>query len=209
MNGKIIFIDDQEDVRSTYGRKLTRIFSNHAEILTLPPEKNLELMLKKLDSIEDKIMYVIDEELTLTGGADYNGAFLIEHIRLTDRRIPIYILTSNSAAIDSHLGNVEFIIDKQDWSANQDNLAERFFRHIDTYNEIKSSQEKRFDELLTKSINTVLSDEEMNEFNALNLNRAKKLINESLISSNDLENLEIVAKKIDELRNKIMGTDNE
>ncbi|ANJ96883.1 hypothetical protein [Serratia plymuthica] len=209
MHGKLIFIDDQVDVRNTYNRRLRRMFSGLIEIVTLPPGATIEEMIKELDLIDDKIMYVIDEDLTYTGEASYTGASLIESIRLTDRRIPIYILTSDTTRVDRHLGDVEFVIDKGDWDANQDNLAERFLRHIDTYSEIKNNQEIRFDELLCKFLNTPLTEEEKIEFETLNLNRSKTLLDESVITENDLKKLEEKEIKLLELKTQLEGLKNE
>ncbi|MCP6269755.1 hypothetical protein NL475_27200, partial [Klebsiella pneumoniae] len=73
-------------------------------------------------------------------------------IRIYDRKIPIYILTGYILTIDKNLADVEFVIDKGEWNDNSEKFAKRFLRHIDTYNEVKDAQEKRFDELLCKSL---------------------------------------------------------
>ncbi|HEY4437170.1 MAG TPA: hypothetical protein VGN40_13525 [Lelliottia sp.] len=206
---KIIFIDDQEEVRDTYKRRLKRMFAGIAEVLTLPPSESIDLMLKELDKIDHKIMYIIDEDLTLTGDAEYTGAALIEKIRMTDRRIPIYILTSDVTKVVNNLGDIEFLIDKGEWNVSQNILAQRFLRHINTNLQIKSDNETRFDYLLSKSLAEPLSPEEKDEFNLLNSNRSKILSDESIITTADTQELQDKTQRLIEIKNMIERLDNE
>jgi tetrahydromethanopterin S-methyltransferase subunit G len=203
MSAKIIFIDDREDVRFTYKRNLSRIFKDIAEVIAIEPRESIEEMLQHLDNIDEKVMYVIDEDLKHFGVARYSGAELIQAIRITDRKIPIYILTGYILEVDKNLEDVEFVIDKGEWNENAQKFAKRFLRHIDTYYEVKNNQEKRFDELLCKSLTTVLTEDEQKEFNALNLNRSKILINESVISTKDIEMLNDKEQKLLSIQEKL------
>ncbi|WIF58239.1 hypothetical protein [Atlantibacter hermannii] len=209
MMAKIIFIDDREDVRTTYRMNLSRIFRNVAEVMALEPLALLDDMIAYLDSIDNKVMYVIDEDLKHFGQAQYSGAELIKAIRIYDRKIPIYILTGYILTIDKNLADVEFVIDKGEWNDNSEKFAKRFLRHIDTYNEVKDAQEKRFDELLCKSLTSPLDENEQKEYSALNFNRSKILSNESVITVKDIEQLNEKTNKLIEIQRRLSELDHE
>lgn len=209
MTAKIIFIDDREDVRFTYKRNLSRIFRNIAEVIALEPLAKIDDMISALDKIDEKVMYVVDEDLQHFGVAQYSGAQLIQAIRISNRKIPIYILTGYILTIDKNLADVEFVIDKGEWNENSQKFAKRFLRHIDTYNEVKNFQEKRFDELLCKSLISTLTEDEEKEYSALNLNRSKILVNESIITIKDLERLNDKEKKLVDIQERLKDIGNE
>lgn len=89
------------------------------------------------------------------------------------------------------MGDIEFVIDKIDINQpeNKVKLLQRFVRHMQTYKDIKSEQSARFDHLLIKSLDQPLSEEELGEFNALNVIRSKVLLDEGCISETDLRTL--------------------
>ena len=204
MKDSVIFIDDQDEVRDTYKRRLSRLFRHgEVEVIALQPESNISNMLRQLDSIPWKVMYIIDEDLKYIGEADYTGSELIEKIRMVEREIPIYILTGDKTKIDNNLGDVEFVIDKADWNASAEEFKERFFRHIGRYNQIRNEREIRFDELICKHIEKPLSGEELDEFNVLCSQRGRSLTNESIISEADLQSLEDKLKILQEINARL------
>ncbi|KAB7492745.1 hypothetical protein CDA56_20965 [Klebsiella michiganensis] len=205
----IIFIDDDSDVRETYQLAMSIMFSDDFKILCLDVEPSLESMIQVLNDIPDKVTYFIDEKLKHSGVASYTGVELVERIRMFDSKIPIYILTSFSDEIEKYLGNIEFVIDKNDWELSDDenNLTKRFLRHINTYKDIKSQQAKRFDFLLEKSIFSTLSDNELEEFKALDLSRVKNTTSEGIISEASLDELNIASNELDAIYLELRGDD--
>lgn len=203
----IIFIDDDSDVRATYKLSMSIMFSEGYDILCLDVEPSLDSMIQVLNNIPNKVTYFIDEKLKHSGIASYTGVELVERIRVFDSKIPIYILTSFSDEIEKYLGDIEFVIDKNDWDLTEDenNLTKRFLRHINTYKDIKSQQAKRFELLLEKSIFSTLSDKELEEFKALDLSRVKNISSEGIISEALLCELNAASNELDaiylELRN--------
>ncbi|MCE9685825.1 hypothetical protein LZP73_06285 [Shewanella sp. AS16] len=197
----IVFIDDEKIVRDTYNISMQLMFGDDYNIECLDVEKELDEMILVLDQVKDKVTYFIDEKLKHTGVAKYTGIELIEKIRCIDSKIPIYILTSAADDIDKYLGDIEFVIDKNDWGSvgGDDNFLQRFLRHINTYKDIKSEQAKRFDELFGKSLFNTLTVEEKEEFDALNLIRSKVLINEGVISEKALNELKLVSVELNEI----------
>ncbi|HIF9118489.1 TPA: hypothetical protein ACX6PM_003011 [Photobacterium damselae] len=205
----IIFIDDDLEIRETYELSMDLMFDGEFEIICLDVQSSLQDMMKVLDGYPDKVSYFVDENLKHSGVATYSGIELIEEIRKVDTKIPIYILSSAADDIDKFIGNVEFVIDKNDWEDEnrEDDLKQRFYRHINTYKDIKSDQAKRFDELFEKSLFSTLSEDELNEFNALNLGRSKKLIDEKLISEESLTKLNETSAELDAIYKELTKDD--
>lgn len=206
----IIFIDDDHDVRDTYKLSMELMFGDEFEIICLDVEITLKDMMTLLDELPEKVSYFVDENLKHSGKATYTGIELIEEIRKIDTKIPIYILTSAAGEIDQYLGNIEFVIDKNDWESDDedDNLKQRFLRHINTYKDIKTEQAKRFDELFEKSLFSTLTADEIKEFDVLNLGRSKKLVDERLISEESLAELYATSDELNEIyKDLIKGED--
>lgn len=201
----VIFIDDQDNVRKVFGQRLKRLFAELANVIVLEPLPTTEEMITKLLSLDNVVSYIIDENLTYSGGTDYQGVELIRKIRELDMKIPIYILTSDTSWVDPLLGDIEFVIDKI--SLNQDEnkakFLQKFTRHLFTYKDIKTEHAKRFDELLVKSLSEPLQPEEKEEFEALNIVRSKILIDEASISQEDLDFLSFQQNKLDELEEQL------
>jgi len=203
MLSSIIFIDDDESVRRTYKRKLSRLFGKDYIIECPELVRNLEDMLLELDKIEDKVTYFIDEDLVHTGIAGFKGTELIEKIRINEPNIPIYILTSDLTRVDEQLGNIEFAIDKNKWDEEKDKYAQRFLRHINTLKTIKSEQAQRFDELFAKSLKEPLTEQEKSEYDGLNVIRSKILVDEAIISAESVTELDRQSKNLEDLYVKL------
>jgi hypothetical protein len=208
---KIIFVDDDSDVRATYSLSMKMMFGDKFEVICLDVESSLNEMMKVLDNQANKVTYFIDENLKHSGRATYTGIELIKKIRIIDSKIPIYILTSTADVIDQYQGDIEFVIDKNDWDSQgeEGNLAKRFLRHINTYQDIKSEQAQRFDELFEKSLFSSLSVEEIEEFDALNIGRSKTLVDEKLISEESIQKLEVASGELNNIYKQLNGSDDE
>ncbi len=205
MKDKVIFIDDQKDVRDLFGRRLRRLFKGIADVVPLEPLPTIRDMLDHLLSIQNVVSFIIDENLTYSGGTNYQGVGLIKKIREIDSKIPIYILTSDTSWVDPLLGEIEFVIDKIELNdpSNKSKFLQKFVRHLATYEDIKSDQAKRFDELLIKSLSQPLQQEEKEEYEALNAVRARAFIDESSISERDIELLKESSDKLDRLERRL------
>lgn len=203
----IIFIDDDSDVRATYQLSMSLMFSGEFEVLCLDVEPSLDSMVQVLKDIPEKITFFIDEKLKHSGVATYNGVELAERIRVFDSKVPIYILTSFADEIEKYLGDIEFVIDKNDWDLDDTNLKQRFLRHINTYKDIKSQQAKRFEVLLEKSIFSTLTEDELEEFKALDLSRIKNVSSEGIISEESLGKLNEASNELDAIYLELKGND--
>lgn len=205
MKDKIVFIDDQEKVRKLYGSRLQRLFGEIVDVTAIEPKPTTADMLTELMSIKNIVAYIIDENLTYSGKTNYQGVGLIKRIREIDPKVPIYILTSDTSLVDAKLGDIEFVIDKVDFNQGENKVKflQRFLRHLSTYKDIKTQQAERFDQLLIKSLDNPLSEEEKDEFNSLNAIRSKILIDEGCISEKDLESLQEQNRNLSEIESKL------
>lgn len=201
----VVFIDDSEQARRTFQRRLNRIFGDGYQVVCPNIAPELEEMLHYLDKIEDKVTYFIDEDLVHESDAQFKGSELIERIRVIDPNIPIYILTSNLASVDEHLGNIEFAIDKTSLSDNKEEYRKRFFRHLDTLKKVRTKQEKRFDELFSKSLVEPLKEAEKVEYNELNVVRSKVLVDEAIISEKSVAKLDMQSQQLKALYEELKG----
>ncbi|MFT5308960.1 MAG: hypothetical protein ACI96V_002124 [Thalassolituus oleivorans] len=203
---QIIFVDDDENIRATFKDSIDFMFESEFEAVCLDVQPSLPEMMKTLDSYNETVAYFIDEKLSHGGRAKYSGLDIISEIRKIDSKIPIYILTSTADAIEQYLGDIEFVIDKNDWESDdeEENLKQRFLRHIHTYKDIKSKQAVRFDELFEKSLFSSLTREESEEFRILNIGRSKKLVDEQIISEDSLNKLNSASKELDDIYQELL-----
>ncbi|EKO3837269.1 hypothetical protein [Photobacterium sp. GB-210] len=195
----ILFIDDDQQIRDTYKDSMEFMFGDGFEIVCLDVKESLGDMMQVLADYPDTVSYFVDENLKHSGVATYSGIELIDEVRKINTKVPIYILTSAAGEVDKYLGNIEFVIDKNDWEdeEREEDLKQRFYRHINRYKDIKSKQAKRFDELFEKSLFGSLTDDEAEEFRALNLGRSKILADERLISEKSILELNVASDELD------------
>ncbi|GAB7222874.1 hypothetical protein VoSk93_20900 [Vibrio owensii] len=195
----ILFIDDDQQIRDTYKDSMEFMFDDGFEIVCLDVKESLGDMMQVLADYPDTVSYFVDENLKHSGVATYSGIELIDEVRKINTKVPIYILTSAAGEVDKYLGNIEFVIDKNDWEdeEREGDLKQRFYRHINRYKDIKSKQAKRFDELFEKSLFGSLTDDEAEEFRALNLGRSKILADERLISEKSITELNVASDELD------------
>lgn len=196
----ILFIDDEETSRTLYGDTLGEIYGEEYIVEAIRPENKIPDMLLAIERYENVVSIVIDEKLHVEVGTDYKGSQLVEAIRFSDPKLPLYILTSEMGLIEPPFGSVEYIIDKSkiEIPAYKAQCILLMRRHINSFNEIKSSRILRYDELLRKSINDQLTEAEIEEYEALDFLRIKKVFsNEVPFSSAELDKQEILISEIE------------
>lgn len=209
MTETVIFIDDEKTSRALYTGTLQDIYGDEYNVIAIAPNETIAEMLSTLEKFESVVSIVIDEKLHVEVGTDYKGSQLVEAIRIADDKLPLYILTSEMGLIEPPFGSVEYIIDKSrvEQELYKEQLSLLMRRHINSFNEIKSTRAARFDELLIKSVESDLTPEELEEFNKLDSLRIRQaLYNEPLVSSEDLLKRE---QLLEEIENRIKELDQE
>lgn len=199
MKEKVIFIDDEKSSRTLYRAILQDMYGDEYSVIAIEPKPTIKEMLKTLEETEGKVSIIIDEKLHVEVRADYKGSQLVEAIRTLDSKLPIYILTSEISSIDPPLGSVDYIIDKNQIDNDNDKLQLSILmrRHINSFVEIKSTRDKRFEQLLRKSIKEELSQDELKEYEELDCLRVREFLStESLIPAEDLDKQERLIKEI-------------
>ncbi len=200
MTETVIFIDDERTSRTLYTGTLQDIYGDEYQIIAIEPSETIAEMLSTLERFENIVSIIIDEKLHVEIGTDYKGSQLVEAIRIADDKLPLYILTSEMGLIEPPFGSVEYIIDKSrvEQEPYKEQLSLLMRRHINSFNEIKSTRAARFDELLKKSIESDLTPEEAEEFNTLDFLRVRQaLYNEPLIPAEDLLKREQLLEEIE------------
>lgn len=200
MSEIVLFIDDEETSRMMYSAALQDIYGDEYLVIAIPPEIDIPTMTRTLERYERVVSIVIDEKLHVEVGTNYKGSQLVEAIRTTDKKLPLYSLTSEMGLIDPPFGSVEYIIDKSkiEIESYQSQLALLMRRHINSFNEIQNQRTHRFDELLKKSVETELSPEEQSEYAELDFFRIRQVLaNEPVVSAGELDERERLLEEIE------------
>lgn len=195
MNKRILWLIDENKRQSrTSVNQLRMILPNSITVEPIfPPYRQKAEYLPVLDD-PDTVCFVIDQKLKDTGIATYTGIELAQYLRSINHKIPIYILTNYAEAQDEFLGgewSVEEIISKGIWS--DDKLSEitkaRIIRRIDVYEDILGKREKRFSQLLRKSLNDELNEAELQELEQLQFERTAPTLASEVAELSQLEKL--------------------
>lgn len=207
--GIVWFIDENEDELATCGEILEIIFSNEAVVRLVEPKPSKEEMKFIVDD-PLTISIIIDERLKDTGIANYLGIDLARYFRALNNKLPIYILTNHPNDEDDLSPgewSIESIIGKKDLYDKLDTIKARMLRRILTYNDYLDKREKRFTDLLRRSISETISEDEMAEFKELQYIRSASILVDEINSSAKLEliikeQLEILDKLRKDIKSK-------
>ncbi len=202
----VLWIDEEQMALDTYAPFIEECFGG--EVLVMPelPENGLPAMLDKIRNEPNLISIVIDQRLKSTGKATYTGIELAEAVRRFDKKIPVYILTNHAEDIGDLDYQVEDVLEKDHLHemAYQRKIAARVRRHADIFDDIVSSRETKFNELLCKSLQSALTAEEQNQFEQLDFWRNEPVFAKEESSAEKLkQKLDKQQKELDEVRQEI------
>lgn len=202
----VLYIDEEPMALHTMGKRLRRCFGTEVEVQTTEPGQTIGETLAVLDKISGLVSVVIDQKLFAAGTAEYVGTELATAIRQTDLKMPIYILTNFADDVDSSMGEIEYVLSKADLT-NDDELpkiAARLRRHINIFQDVLSTREERFEELLRKGYRGDLSAVEHEELSALSYQRERKINAAELLDGIELQKkLDAAQAVLDGIVNKI------
>lgn len=202
---KIFFVDEDDDQRETYSLMLQECFPKDPSspvVIGVPPRPKLSDM-RFLVEDDGVVSIVLDEQLKESGVATYLGIELAEYLRGLNKKVPIYILTSypdSEELIEGEI-NVEDILSKQDLPARKDIVGARVLRRIDSFLDVSSIRENRFELLLRKSMSSSLDDDEKSEFVELDYLRSAPFEVSEIYSDEKLKRLDALELKIQEIEN--------
>lgn len=206
MKETVVFIDDEKSSRTIYKGTLQDIYGDEYNVIAIEPEVTIHDMLAKIERYERVVSIVIDEKLHVVVGTEYKGSQLVEAIRVSDSKLPLYILTSEMGLIEPPFGSVEYIIDKTkiEQEAYKHECAILMRRHINSFNDINNQRTERFDILLKKSIVDELTEDELAEYEALDFLRIKRVLStEAVVPSGELKKQEDLLAEIEGQLRKI------
>lgn len=167
----IIYIDEEQSALDIYGEVLRDFLPKDILIECMLPKLTLGEMLTTLcEKRATVVSIILDEHLEVAGTARYIGSELADAYRQLDDKIPIYILSNDPNDVDENLKSIEYVLSKDDFAdggAALESAAKRIVRHIKNYDEIISTREKRFLELLQKYITSELNPGEVSEYESL------------------------------------------
>jgi len=195
------YIDEDKDDLFTYKRQLQNITQNKIIINAVEPSANCAEMVQLILADSQTVAVVIDYRLgDASNGVCYNGLDLAKEIRKLNSKMPLYILTNNSPDLSPDEWEIEYVLSKDDFISKKLTIAGRINRHINIFFDLLTDSEKRFSELLKKSISETLTADELQEFEGLDYFRSAPLLEKEAAETARLQ------KKLneqEELLNKI------
>ena len=205
----IWYIDEDKDDLFTYKKQLQKITQEKIDIRAVEPLESCFEMAEKILTESKTVAAVIDQRLGDTKhGVSYSGLDLAKEIRKLNDKLPIYILTNHSDDLTSDEWEIEYVFSKDDFIDNKRVIAERIKRHIDFFFTLQDKREKRFAELLKKSISTTLTDDELKEIENLDYFRSSALLKEEAATTSKLkEDLDKQEELLNKIKEKLEGGD--
>lgn len=198
MDKRIIWlIDENENELKTYYRDLKNLMPDSVQIEAMIPLPRKEDYISAVLENTSTATVIIDQRLKDTGIADYLGIELARFLRSVNHKLPIYILTNYPKDEEEFVGSkwsVEDIIDKSDFGHNEKliPLKARILRRIDVYDDILEERERRFNDLLRKSLKEELTPEEREELSELEFLRT------STTGASELQQLQVLEEIVEE-----------
>ncbi len=195
----IWLIDENENELKTYHRDLKKLMSDSVQIEAITPFPHKEDYISAVLENKSTATIIIDQKLKDTGIADYLGIELAKFLRKINNKLPIYILTNYAKNDEEFVGSkwsVEDIIDKSLFKNDEDLaiLKARILRRINVYNDVLEERERRFNDLLRKSLEDELTADEVKEFSDLDFHRTSTTL------ANEIPQLQELEKIIEEHR---------
>jgi len=205
----IWYIDEDKADLFTYKKQLRKITQEKIDIRAVEPLASCLEMAEKILSKRQTVAVVIDQRLGDTkDGVSYSGLDLAKEIRKLNDKLPIYILTNHSDDLTSDEWEIEYVFSKDDFIDNKRVIAERIKRHIDFFFTLQVKREKRFAELLKKSVSTTLTKEELKEIEDLDYYRSSALLKEEAVATSKLkEELDKQEELLNKIKKKLEGGD--
>jgi len=196
----LYFVDEKEEARWANTHALKKLLDTpDVEVTGLAPFQNFAEYDPLLANPQVRGFF-IDQRMR-GGGVNYNGIDLAEYLRGHHRKLPIYILTGHPG--DDFTGTayrVEDIVDKEDIedrdSESAKTIRARILRRLAVFEDVLNEQERRFHDLLVKSMKEPLTTSEEKELGILETERLLPSQPEELRDAKSLE------KAIDELKAK-------
>jgi len=164
----IWYIDEHKDDLFTYKKQLENILQGKVKINAIEPSKNIDEMINKILTEKRTVAVIIDQRLgDAVNSVSYNGLDLARAIRQLNNKLPLYILTNYTDDLSSNEWEIEYVFAKDDFKTEKRMISERVKRHISIFFNLVDEREKRFAELLKKSISETLTKDEIKEFENL------------------------------------------
>lgn len=195
-NSIIWLIDDNYNESETFKSVFEIDFPANIEFKIVKP-----LFAKKYDYVkllepEETACIIIDQKLKETGEVNYLGIEIAQFLRSINQKVPIYILTNFSTDSDAFTEgewSVEAILDKSDLakvgSEKSKTVIARILRRIINYSDYLANREKKFQELIRKSLIGEMSSEDKKELDEIQFERTAPILAEELPKLQELNNV--------------------
>jgi DNA-binding NarL/FixJ family response regulator len=187
-------IDENVDQLFTYRTELQHLLPDSIRVEALLALPRKDDYIDRILNNPDTACILIDQRLKDTGVANYQGIELAKTLRAVNSKIPIYILTNWAKEKGEFTGSewsVEDIVAKDDLQDDERAkiVISRMLRRIDIYADLLGDRERRFSDLLRKSLTEELSPEEKTELDSLQFERSSAVLASELGRLDELDRL--------------------
>lgn len=202
MNKTVLFIDDDEIERRSCTDVLKEIF--HGTTIAIEGVAPLPTLAdySKMVASDTVAALILDQKLNTAVAVPYSGAELAAHLRAIGSNIPIVILTNYPEEVASRGWAVECIIQKKNilhdpTATPAQEFKARLSRQVELTASLIGERERRFHDLLVKSMKEPLTADEEKELGVL---ESERLVPAQAEEFRDAKSLE---RAIEELKAKL------
>lgn len=173
----VFFIDEDEHERRSCTDVLKEIFSDtNIQIQPFAPLPTLANYSEFVVSDKASAL-ILDERLNTAGGVTYTGAELAAHLRAIGAKMPIVILTNHPDddfsergwAVECTFGKKRVLHAPNTPAALE--FKARLSRQIEIFGSVRAKFEKRYHELLVKSVDGNIMPDEADELGLIEAER--------------------------------------
>ncbi len=189
----IWIVDEDETQLETHYNVLSMVMPGVEVRKFLAPPKKSDF-LRILDD-SSTVCLLLDQKLKETGVADYTGIELAQYVNSVNGRLPVFILTNfpdEWHEFEKDSKAVEDILDKAHVRLSSENLkrmVSKILRRVNVYLLLRSEQAQRTNELIKKSFQGPLSEDEARELTLYEVERDKSRLLRELGRINEFDQL--------------------
>lgn len=176
----IYFLDEEESQQFLLRTSLMALFGKTHQIELLPVLPEMQDYLMLLDTGNVTAVF-IDQQLDQTGViTGFTGVQLAEFLRRHFPSMPIYVVTGHKVdsgeLVSEKAGSTDAVVSKTQLTIGSQQsliLKQQLLRDFGRYDEALTDRQRRFRELLAKSVQSTLTPEEADELEQM---KAERLI---------------------------------
>lgn len=200
------WIDDREGNRGTITRYIGRSLNRFPDwgVVDSEPLENLEAYPSWIAEHEI-VSLVLDERLHESTTVDYRGSEVARFVRGRMPDLPIYIVTAHSEDpdIQSRVGEIDEIIDRERFTADPDSFVDRFVRAGSRFYDAHKEQLERLGDLAAKVAEGRASPADRTELRGLQTALGLPFTYDVVTRSESLDDLQRIVERLSDIERRM------